>query len=58
MMTESVEILKGNGQFFILKVLNFFSSRPFSFIIFVGGEGSTNSFLGLLDSLSRNVKVF
>jgi hypothetical protein len=56
-MTEGMEIFKGDRQFSILKVLKFLSFRPFSFIIPVGGEEFTDSFLKLLDSSGRNVKI-
>jgi hypothetical protein len=57
MMTEGVEILERDGQFSVLGALNFFSPRPSSFTVPVGGEKFTNPFLGLLDSPGRNVKV-
>jgi hypothetical protein len=41
----------------LLKALNSFSPRSFSFIIFVKGEGFTDSFFGLLDSPGRNIRV-
>jgi hypothetical protein len=46
-----------NGQLFILKALNFLSSRLFSFTVSVGGEESTDPFFKLLDFPGKNVKV-
>jgi hypothetical protein len=54
---EIDEILS-NGQLLTLKALNSFSSRSFSFIVPVGGEGFTNLFLGLLDFPDRNAEMF
>jgi len=55
---EVDEILsEKNGQLSILKVLNSFSSRPFSFTVLVGGERSTDPFFRFLDSLGRNAKM-
>jgi hypothetical protein len=44
MMTEGVDILKGDGQFFALRVLNFSSPRSFSFTVFAKREGFINLF--------------
>jgi hypothetical protein len=57
MITEGINILKRDGQFFILKVLNFFSPRSFFFIIPAKREGSINPFFKLLDSFSKNIKM-
>jgi hypothetical protein len=57
MITEGVKILEKDRQFLILKALNFFSPRPFSFIIPVGKEGFTNPFLGLLNSPGKSAEM-
>jgi hypothetical protein len=49
--------VKENGQFFTLKILNFFSPRPFSFTISVGKKGFINPFFKLLDSLNKNAEM-
>jgi hypothetical protein len=51
-------VMKGNGQFPVLRILNFFPSRSFSFIIPVGGEGFINSFFKLLDSSDKSIEMF
>jgi hypothetical protein len=50
-------IVEGNGQFFILKTLNFFSPRPFSFTIPVGREGFTNPFFKLLNFSDKSAEI-
>jgi hypothetical protein len=50
-------IVNGNGQLFILKALNFFSPRPFSFTVSVKRERFTNPFLKFLDFLNRNIEM-
>jgi hypothetical protein len=50
-------IVKGNGQFLTLKVLNSLSPQSFSFTISVGKEGFINPFLKLLNSPGRNAKI-
>jgi hypothetical protein len=57
MITKSIEILKGDKQFFTLKALNSFSPRFFSFTILVKGKEFINLFFRLLDSFNRNVKM-
>jgi hypothetical protein len=51
-------IMKRNGQFPILKTLNFFSPRPSSFTISIKKKKSTNPFFKLLDSPGKSAKVF
>jgi len=41
----------------ILKALNFFSSRLFSFIVSVGKERFTNPFFRLLDFSNKNIEM-
>jgi hypothetical protein len=41
----------------LLRALNFFSPRSFSFIAFVKGEGFINPFFRLLDFPNRNIKM-
>jgi hypothetical protein len=48
-------VVERNGQFFVLKVLNFPSPRPFFFTILIKGKGFTDPFFRLLDFLGRNV---
>jgi hypothetical protein len=43
---------------FFTGALNSLLFRFFSFIIFIKGEGSTKPFFRLLNSPSKNVKVF
>jgi hypothetical protein len=43
---------------FLPEALNSFLSRFASFIIPVKKKGSTNFFLGFLDSSGRNIKMF
>jgi hypothetical protein len=50
-------IVKGDGQFFALKVLNFPSPRSFSFTIPIRKERSTDPFFRLLDFSSRNAEM-
>jgi hypothetical protein len=50
-------IIERNGQFPILKTLNFFSSRFFSFTVSVGREGFINPFFRLLDSPNKSAKM-
>ena len=57
MMTEGVEIFEGDGQLPAPGALNSPSPRPSSFTVPVGGEGSTDPFLGLLDSPGRSAEV-
>jgi hypothetical protein len=58
MMTEGINILKGDGQFFTLRVLNFFSPRSFSFTVFAKREGFINLFFfKILDFPGRNAKM-
>jgi hypothetical protein len=52
-----MEIFKGNRQFFILKALNFLSSRFFSFTVSIGKKGSINPFLGFLDFPDKNIEM-
>jgi hypothetical protein len=47
-----------DGQFLVLRILNFFSFRSFSFTVPVGGEGFTDLFFRFLDSFGRNAEVF
>jgi hypothetical protein len=56
-MTKGVEIFKGDRQFPALKILNFFSSRPSSFIIPVKEEGFINPFLGLLNFFGKSAEM-
>jgi hypothetical protein len=48
---------EGDGQFPVLKALNFFSSRPSSFTVSVGGEGFIDLFLGFLDFPGKSAEV-
>jgi hypothetical protein len=57
-MTKGIKILKKDRQFLILKALNFFSPRFFSFTVFIKGKGFINPFFRLLDSLDRNTGIF
>jgi len=50
--------VKGNGQFPVLKALNFSLSRSFSFTIPVGEKRFTNLFFRLLDFSSKNAEIF
>jgi hypothetical protein len=52
------EAIEGDGQLLVLKILNSFSSRFFSFTVPVEGEGFINSFFRFLDSFDRNVEIF
>ena len=52
------DTVKGNGQFPILRALNFSLPRSFSFTIPVGGKGFTNLFFRLLDFSSKNAEIF
>jgi hypothetical protein len=57
MMTEGMEIFEGNRQFPVPGALNSLSPRFFSFTVPVGREGSTDPFLGLLNSPGKNAEV-
>jgi hypothetical protein len=59
MMTEGINILKGDGQFFTLRVLNFFSPRSFFFTVFAKREGFINLFFlfKFLDFPGRSAKM-
>jgi len=50
--------LESDKQFFILKTLNFLSSRPFFFIVPVGKKEFTNPFFKFLDFPGKNIKIF
>jgi len=54
----TADAAKEDRQFPVLKTLNFFLSRPFSFTVPVGGEESINPFFRLLDSFSKNAEMF
>jgi hypothetical protein len=49
--------IKKDGQFFTLKILNSFSSRPFFFIISVGRKRFINLFFRLLDFFGKNAEM-
>jgi hypothetical protein len=57
MIIESVKILEKNRQLFILRILNFFSSRSSSFTISVKRERFINPFFRLLDSPNRSAEM-
>jgi hypothetical protein len=50
-------IIKGNRQLSILKILNSLSPRSFSFIISIGKEGFTDPFLKFLDFFNKSVEM-
>jgi hypothetical protein len=54
MMTKDIKISKRDGQLPVLKILNFFSPRSFSFTVFVEKERSINPFFKLLNSPGKN----
>jgi hypothetical protein len=55
-LNEMVE-LKSDGQLPALKVLNFFSPRPSSFIFPFGKEEFINLFFRLLDFSGKNAEM-
>ena len=57
MMTEGIKILERDKQLSISEILNFFSSRFFSFTILAEREGFINPFLKLLNSPDKNTKM-
>jgi hypothetical protein len=57
MIIKNVKISEKNRQFPVLKVLNSFSPRSFSFTILAKKEGSTNPFFRLLDSFDKNARI-